>query len=76
MICPRCGTEKVKLLTKSPVGDVWEVYVCETCWYSWRSTETADKTDFKEYSPKFKIKPESIPNMLVIPVIPPLKTKS
>lgn len=73
MICPRCDTDKVELLVTSPVGNVWEMYVCNTCTYSWRSTETPDKTDPKLYSSKFKIKPESIPNMLVIPPVPPLK---
>lgn len=75
MICPRCDSEHVELMTKSPVGDVWEAYICNTCWYSWRSTETPDKTDSKQYKASFKIKAESIPNMLVIPAIPPLKNK-
>lgn len=39
MKCPRCDAETVRVMTKSPVGDVWEVYVCDTCSYSWRSTE-------------------------------------
>ena len=34
MKCPRCGSETVRVMTKSPVGDVWEVYVCDTCYYS------------------------------------------
>lgn len=73
MICPRCDSDTVELMTKSPVGDVWEVYVCETCWYSWRSTETPDKTDPAKYKASFKIEVAKIPNMLVIPPIPPLK---
>jgi vanillate/4-hydroxybenzoate decarboxylase subunit D len=59
-------------MAKSPVDDVWEVYVCKTGWYSWRS-ETADKTDPKKCSAKFKIKAHEIPKMLMIPPIPPLK---
>ena len=39
MKCPRCNADTVRVMTKSPVGDVWEVYVCDTCSYSWRSTE-------------------------------------
>lgn len=39
MKCPRCDADTVRVMTKSPVGDVWEVYVCDTCSYSWRSTE-------------------------------------
>ncbi|HEY3310946.1 MAG TPA: non-oxidative hydroxyarylic acid decarboxylases subunit D [Anaerolineales bacterium] len=73
MICPRCDTDKVEVMVTSPVPGAWEAYICQTCWYSWRSTETPDKTDPKQYSAKFKIKAENIPNMLVIPAIPPLK---
>ena len=73
MICPRCDTEDIELVTKSPVGDAWEVYICKTCWYSWRSTETPDKTDPKLYNKKFKIKADSIAKMLTIPPIPPLR---
>jgi protein-arginine kinase activator protein McsA len=73
MICPRCETDKVNLMVKSPVGNVWEIYICETCTYSWRSTESADKTDPKLYAQSFKIAPNEIPKLLVIPPIPPLK---
>lgn len=34
MKCPRCDADTVRVMTKSPVGDVWEVYVCDTCSYS------------------------------------------
>ena len=27
MKCPRCDADTVRVMTKSPVGDVWEVYV-------------------------------------------------
>ncbi|BDU71801.1 non-oxidative hydroxyarylic acid decarboxylases subunit D [Mesoterricola silvestris] len=73
MICPRCDTDKVEVMATSPVGHVWELYLCKTCTYSWRSTETPNKTDPKLYNHKFKIKPETIPSMLVIPPVPPLK---
>ena len=38
-MCIRDSADTVRVMTKSPVGDVWEVYVCDTCSYSWRSTE-------------------------------------
>lgn len=75
MICPRCESETVELMTKSPIEGAWEVYICDTCTYSWRSTETPDKTDPKQYKASFKIKPASIPSMLVIPPVPPLREK-
>jgi hypothetical protein len=53
-------------MVKSPVGDVWEVYVCETCWYSWRSTETPVIID------KFKLDPAKLGELGVIPAVPPL----
>ena len=56
MKCPRCDADTVRVMTKSPVGDVWEVYVCDTCSYSWRSTEEIHVHDV------FKLKPEDIPN--------------
>jgi hypothetical protein len=73
MICPRCETDKVDLMVKSPVGNAWEMYLCRTCTYSWRSTESAAKTDPASYNRKFKIDPAAIGKMLMIPPIPPLK---
>jgi len=70
MICPRCDSDTVDLLTKSLVGDSWEVYVCSTCYYSWRSTEDAAVTDSEKYDPRFKIDVKSIPQMMKIPPVP------
>ena len=67
MLCPRCDSDKGRKMVDSPVGNVWEVYICEKCWYSWRSTEKV------EVLPKFKLNDESIEKMGVIPPIPPLK---
>jgi len=67
MICPRCDSDKARVMTKSPVGKEWEVYVCEKCWCSWRSTET-----IKGHA-KFKLDDEKIATMQIIPPIPPLK---
>ncbi len=67
MICKRCDSDKVRKMADSPVGKVWEVYVCEKCWFSWRSTETI------EILPKFKLNDEKIATMQMIPPIPPLK---
>jgi hypothetical protein len=49
------------------------MYLCNTCTYSWRSTETPDKTDPKVYNKKFKINPANIDKMLMIPPIAPLR---
>jgi vanillate/4-hydroxybenzoate decarboxylase subunit D len=67
MICKRCDSDKVRKMVDAPVGKAWEVYVCEKCFFSWRSTETI------EVLPKFKLNDEKIATMQMIPPIPPLK---
>ncbi len=67
MKCPRCDKEEVRVMVKSPVGDVWEVYVCDNCFFSWRSTETINVL------PQFKLNDQKIATMQMIPPIPPLK---
>lgn len=69
MKCPRCDSENVRIMTKAPVEDVWEIYVCDKCCYSWRSTE---KIRIHE---KFKLDDEKIRAMQVIPPVPPLNEK-
>ena len=66
MQCPRCDEDTVEVMVKSPVGDVWEMYLCNTCFYSWRSTETVD------INPIFKVKKENITKLGIIPPVPPL----
>jgi hypothetical protein len=69
MICPRCDSDQVKIMAQSPVGDVWEVYICERCWFSWRSTE---KVEVQE---DFRLNEEKLQDMQVIPPVPPLNKK-
>lgn len=67
MKCPRCDTEgKVEVIATSPKGNVWEVYQCSLCYYSWRSTEDPKVSEI------FKLTPESIKKLQVIPAVPPL----
>jgi len=73
MICPRCDSENVNILTKAPVDDAWEVYICETCCFSWRSTESSEIRDPEKYDKRFKIDPDKISKLDQIPPIPELK---
>ena len=70
MICPRCDSDTVELLAKSSMDDAWEVYICSTCYYSWRSTEEEAVTNPEKYDSRFKIDAESIPKMMKIPPVP------
>jgi len=72
MICPRCDSDTAELLVKAPVDNAWEVYLCGTCSFTWRSTEGEDITNPARYDGRFKIDPLSIPNMPVIPPVPKL----
>lgn len=70
--CPRCDSDKISLLTKSPVGDVWEVYLCGDCTFSWRNTESDAITDPSKYDSRFKLNRETFKDLENIPPIPPL----
>jgi len=67
MTCPRCNHDDIKTIAKSPEGDAWEMYACQKCWYSWRSTETPQILD------KFMLDDAKIAAMQIIPPVPPLK---
>ncbi|MBA5850174.1 vanillic acid non-oxidative decarboxylation protein [Clostridium sp. cel8] len=70
MICPRCDSENVKLMTKAPKDNAWEVYICEDCYFSWRSTEDEYIKDPNKYDKRFKINREKIQSLQVMPPIP------
>ena len=44
MICPRCADEHIEVMATSPVKDVWTVYQCQHCLYTWRNTEPLRRT--------------------------------
>lgn len=75
MICPRCDSKSVELMVKAPVDNAWEVYICNVCDFSWRSTEEDDVKDPQKYDQRFKINPQIIPSLGVIPPIPKLLKK-
>ncbi len=75
MICPRCDSDTAHKLVDAPVNKAWEVFLCDTCFYSWRSTDPKELSDPKTYSKKFKIDVANIPKLAVIPPIPPLEKK-
>ncbi|WP_275298391.1 non-oxidative hydroxyarylic acid decarboxylases subunit D [Clostridium sp. YIM B02555] len=72
MKCPRCDSELVSVMVKSPVGHAWEVYLCDTCKFSWRSTEGENITDPEQYDKRFKLNSEEFNKLDQIPPVPPL----
>ena len=71
-ICPRCESEKTRILTRSPVDGVWEVYNCEGCFFVWRSTEPDFITDPKKYDAEFKLTRTQLNEAAIMPSVPPL----
>lgn len=71
--CPRCRAATVQELGRSPVPDVWTVYLCPTCRYTWRSTEPAENTDPDRYPEAFRMTPQQLSELAVAPSIPPLR---
>jgi vanillate/4-hydroxybenzoate decarboxylase subunit D len=69
MICPRCDSDAAELLVKAPVDNTWEVYICN---FTRRSTESEDITNPANYDKRFKINPDAIPGMPVLPPVPKL----
>lgn len=72
MICPRCDSAFTSVMVKSPVGDEWEVYLCDTCQFSWRSTEGDNITDPEKYDKRFKLEANKFDKLDQIPPIPTL----
>ncbi len=73
--CPRCDTPGAGVVARSPVPGVWEMVLCQTCFYSWRSTERDEATQAAAMSPKFRIDPAKLALGHVMPVIPPLRRR-
>lgn len=74
MVCPRCECETINTIATSPVANVWEVYQCSRCLYTWRSTEPLRRTSVEHYPAQFKMTQADIDNAPVVPTIPPLRT--
>jgi hypothetical protein len=74
-LCPRCRSATIGVRTTSPVEGAWTVYGCNTCLYAWRSTEPEENTDPDQYPPAFRLTPEDLAKLEVVPSIPPLRRR-
>ena len=75
-VCPRCRSATVRTRSTSPIAAVWTVFGCDTCFYTWRSTEPAENTSPDAYPEVFRLKPEDLVKLPEVPAIPPLRQKS
>ncbi len=72
-ICPRCAHERLTHLTTSPVPGAWDVFQCDRCLYTWRTTEPARRTQPDAYPAAFRLTAEDIENAIEMPTVPPLR---
>ena len=73
-ICPRCRSATIVAQAQSPVAGVWTVFGCAMCRYVWRSTEPEEFRNPDKYPAEFRLKPEDLSHLRVIPTIPPLRS--
>lgn len=69
--CPRCRSVTVAVRSTSPIAGVWTVFGCDTCFYTWRSTEPSENTDPQNYPRVFQLNPENLATLPVVPRIAP-----
>jgi vanillate/4-hydroxybenzoate decarboxylase subunit D len=72
--CPRCRSNTTVVRAVSPKAGVWTVYGCDTCFYTWRSTEPEENTNPDKYPAVFRLSPEKLSKLEVAPSIPPLRS--
>lgn len=61
MKCLRCGNDTAKKVAEAPDGsNVWEVYACDKCHYSWRSNEPDNIVDPTKRDPRFQLTNEDL----------------
>ncbi|MFE6450658.1 non-oxidative hydroxyarylic acid decarboxylases subunit D [Nocardiopsis dassonvillei] len=73
VICPRCGGGDTAAIAHSPVPGVWEVVLCSTCHYTWRTTEPPRQSSREEFPEEFRITPEDVRDAVELPPVPPLR---
>ena len=73
LICPRCRSTDIAVISRSPIRDVWTVHGCTVCLYAWRDTEPEENRNPDLYPEAFRLKPEDVENFPVVPTIPALR---
>jgi C4-type Zn-finger protein len=67
--CPRCHATTAAVRATSPIAGVWTIFGCNTCFYTWRSTEPAENTDPAKYPQVFRLNPADLASLPVVPAI-------
>ena len=74
MICLRCLSDSGEKIAEAPDrSGAWEVYYCERCNYSWRSSEEEEVTTPEKRDPEFQLDSVDLDALQILNPIPPLK---
>ena len=74
-VCPRCRSNAIAVRAQSPAAGVWTIFGCDTCFYTWRSTEPAANTDPDQYPQVFRLNPAELTKFPEVPAIAPLRQR-
>ena len=70
----RCLAESAGKIAEAPDGSrAWEVYCCERCNYSWRSSEDSDVAVLEKRDSEFQLGYVHLDSLGMFNLIPPLK---
>ncbi len=73
MKCVRCLHGDAHKVAEAPDGSgAWEVYLCDRCNYSWRSTEEEDVINPEKRDPWFQLDKVDLDTLQIPCPIPPL----
>jgi hypothetical protein len=70
MTCPRCKSPDTELIMHSSVVGTWDIHLCHTCFYSWRTSEPASVLNAELYDARFRLTPEKIARFSEFPLVP------
>lgn len=74
MMCVRCYHDTVSKVASAPDGsNAWEIYYCERCNFSWRSTEEPEVIESEKRPAYFQLKDVDLDELMHPVPIPPLK---
>ena len=49
VVCPRCRSTTTDVRSAAHVARAWTIFGCDTCFYTWRSSEPEENTDPDKY---------------------------
>jgi vanillate/4-hydroxybenzoate decarboxylase subunit D len=68
--CPRCRSLRTELMARSPVAGAWEMHLCKTCFFSWRTSEPEAVINPDRYDPRFRLTVDELAAFGEVPEVP------